>query len=180
MDGSFSIESFDPDCNRIRFTASKAEEFWLKTGDDVFYAQPLGTAPGVELRQGVPPSPITIVLGELGGRIEFRVWDEAIQSLIPAGLEITRKPVGNKVLTALYTAIKNPADSLSRLLPVGLYEVRLNYFDCRGKTYFPRDFPGQPFEIVAEKVERFQLKVNTAELETRSSYANPRAEKCRP
>ncbi|MEE8201744.1 MAG: carboxypeptidase-like regulatory domain-containing protein [Candidatus Acidoferrales bacterium] len=179
-DGSFVLESFDPGCNRIQFTAAKREEYWLETGEDSLYTGTNGTAPTVTLSPGSPPPPITIILGQRGGEVEIQVWDIATKRFIYAGLEFQRRPIEGQTFPFVYISTGEDGASHTVFLPVGEYEIALNYFDCRGKTYFADDLPQERFVVLEGEHRIEQLSVDITQVEVRSSYDNPGGERCKP
>ena len=70
--GWFYMPRFsDPFCNRVRLSAEKSEDLWLKTGHDVFYVEDNGTAPVVEASRSGSPTPTEITLGNRGASVSF-------------------------------------------------------------------------------------------------------------
>jgi hypothetical protein len=69
-DGSFNLQFVNSECSRIRLGASKIDEFWLKTGMDIFYPKENGTAPIIEGTEMVPTKEAVIRLGERGGLVQ--------------------------------------------------------------------------------------------------------------
>lgn len=67
-DGSFDLQFVDSECKRIRLSASKIDELWLKTGMDVFYTKENGTAPIVEATTTESPAEAVIRLGNVEDR----------------------------------------------------------------------------------------------------------------
>jgi hypothetical protein len=180
-DDSFSLKSFDPNCNRYRFSASHREAFWLPTGDNVFYVVPNGTTPLIELKPGQVPAPVLIRLEQQGGEVEIRAFDEATRSNIYAGLSIHREPVGKRTFGGnISIATADDGSSHPLFLPPGNYVAAVEGFRCHGKAYFSAKPPTFRFTIVGGVRDALTLRVNVAELLAQSSYDNPKAERCAP
>jgi len=143
-DGSFSIESFGEDCYRYRLSANKSGDFWLETGDaastspqGVFYSGPNGTYPTVDvLSTASPPAPVTIELGQRGGKVDLQVWDRATSRFIYAILSIDRRPVEGKKFGSeeIATGMDGSLDTL--FLPPGDYVASVVQYQCKGKEFW--------------------------------------------
>ena len=68
--GSFYIHPFES-CNKVRLTAMKTEDLWLKTGHGDFYGKDNGTAPMVEATRLGSLTSTQIRLGERGARVDL-------------------------------------------------------------------------------------------------------------
>jgi hypothetical protein len=180
LDGGFVVASFDPFCGEVRFTAEYRSAFWLRTGEQVFYAGQNGTTPEIDLKSGMPPEPVTIRLEARGGAVELRVWDEATRRFIQAGLIIGRSLTEGRPGGGMSIATGKDGSSHTLFLPIGIYTVSLWYYPCGIKTYFASEKPEDTFEIVPTERISKTLTVNTFELGASSSYDNPGGEKCRP
>jgi len=97
-DGSFYVPSFpDARCNRIRLSAKKSEDLWLKTGHDVFYVGDNGTTPIVEASPSGSPTQTEIRLGNRGALVSFRVRDTATERFIWSRLYLEKVCTGRHV-----------------------------------------------------------------------------------
>lgn len=180
-DGSFSLKSYDPDCNRYKFSASHREAFWLPTGDNIFYVVPNGTTPLIELKPGQAPAPVLIRLEQQGGEVELNAFDEATQSYIYAGLGLRRERVGKKSFVGrMSLATGDDGSAHTLFLPPGKYVVKVDRYLCHGKEYFSAKPPTFRFTVEAGMRHALTLRVNVAELLAKSSYDNPKAERCAP
>jgi hypothetical protein len=178
-DGKFLIKSFDPTCNKYKFSAAHREALWLPTGDDIFYIEPNGTTPTIELISGQVPAPVLIRLGERGAEVELKVFDEKTQSFIYAGLSIDREPIGNKSFGGgMSTATGDDGSSLTLFLPPGNYIVTVDRYMCHGKNYVSARPPTFTFSIGAGVRQARTLNVNVAKIQAKSSYDNPKAMRC--
>ena len=178
-DGEFSVKSFDPACGKYKFFASHREAFWLSTRDHVFYEAPGERAPAIELEAGRMPSPILIRLEHRGGEMELRAFDEATQSYIYAGLDIRREPVAERTFGGrISTSTKKDGSSHTLFLPPGSYVAEVSRYKCQARTYFLAQPPTFRFSIKAGERQALTMKINIAELETKPSHGNPKAERC--
>ena len=84
-DGTFHLQFVDAECNRIRLSASKRDEFWLRTGSDIFYTKENGTSPVIELSANGSPSDIVVQLGELGGLVTLECGTKQQSALFIPG-----------------------------------------------------------------------------------------------
>ena len=178
-DGSFSIKAPDPTCNKYRLSASHREAFWLPTGDNIFYLVPNGTTPTVELKSGQTDPSVLLRLVQRGGELDLRVFDEKTQSFIYAGLDIHREPELNKVFAGSVSIATDLNGSGYRLfLPAGKYVATVGRYMCHDKTYSSAVPPRFEFEIKAGLRQTLTMKVNIAEIPSRSSYDNIKAAPC--
>ena len=178
-DGRFSLRSFDPDCNKYKFSATHRERLWLPTGDSVFYLKPNGTTPTLELMSGHVPVPVLIRLGERGGEMDLRIFDEKTQSYIYAGFSIYRKPIGKKPFGGgMTTATGDDGSSHTVFLPPGNYVATVDRYLCHDKKYFSALPPTFTFRIRAGVRQARTLKVDIARIKPKASYDNPRAMRC--
>lgn len=178
-DGKFSIKSFDPTCNKYKFSVSHRETFYLPTGDNIFYIDTNGATPTIELVSGQVFAPIVLRLEQRGGEVVLSVFDEKTQSFIYAGLSIDREPVANKTFGGgISIATGDDGSSHTLFLPPGDYTVTVDRYMCHGKSYVAARPPIFKFSIKAGMREALTLKVNIAEIETTSSYDNVKAAPC--
>lgn len=178
-DGKFLIKSFDPTCNRYKFSTSQSETFWLPTGDEFFYLAPNGTTPTIELMPGKMPAFILLGLEQRGGKVELRVFDKKTGAFIYAGFSIHREPVPNKTFDGgMSDATGDGGSSHTLFLPPGNYVAGIDRFKCRGKNYFSAKPQKFKFTVKAGMREAMTMNVNIANIQTKSSYDNPGAELC--
>jgi hypothetical protein len=175
-DGLFTIKSFDPQCNRIRFSAEKRDMFWLKTGSDFSYPHGNGTTPEVEVSNNIPPEPVVIKLELQGAELEISVWDEATEHAIYAEMNVN---CIDKKCWILDIATGNKGEAHRIFVARHRYKIQLKSFLCGDKTYFAKDGPSITVDADEVKRKPVVLKVNTRLIPTKSSYDNPGAEFCR-
>ena len=176
-DGSFSIPGFPATCTPVSLRASLLSEYWLRTGNDVFFPTPNGTAPVVRPTIGAPPT--TITLGRRGGKLVFDVWDEATGKPIRATVSFTRANTKGRALGILQSATGLEGQSHSLFLPPGDYVANIDWFSCGSRSFFPSQ-AAFTFSVSERAVQAVRLTVNTREMETIPSSDNPRAERCMP
>jgi hypothetical protein len=175
LDGTFSMAAFGEDCQRYRFTADKRDDFWLRTGDDVFYGGSNGTSPVLDLSLASASQPVTILLGARGGKVDIQVWDNATKRFIYALVSIEHKPVEGKKFGSedIATGKDGSADTL--FLPAGDYTASVEQFQCRDKIFWAITPP--VFTFTAVGGERSVLKVS---IDVRSIKSTPHGVKCVP
>ena len=180
-DGSFYMPpSRTSGCSRMRLSASKVEDFWLKTGHDVFYEGDNGTTPLVDVPWAGSPTKVEIMLGSRGGLVSFRVWDTATNRFIYAGLHLTRRPVPSKGFGSMEIATGHDGSPDTLLLPAGRYEVFVQHYSCGEADYFAASTPRETFTVEAGKKLAKDISVDIRRIKPKSSYANPGAEPCKP
>ncbi len=135
-EGTFSIPAFGGGCNQYRLTAGRRADFWIETGDCVFCGGPNGKSPTVNLSAASAPKPVTIVLGQRGGAIDFRVWDAATARFIPAMLSIDHKAVEGKTFGSMDIATGEDGSADTLLLPPGEYVASVLQYQCGTKEYW--------------------------------------------
>jgi len=79
-------------CDHILLTAEKPEDFWLRTGRELFYESDNGTTPEVDVPKTGKPITTEITLGRQGGFVSIRVRDVTSDRFIWAELRIERVP----------------------------------------------------------------------------------------
>lgn len=179
-DGTFSIAPFGEDCRRYRFTANKRSDFWLETGEDVFYGGQNGTSPTIDLSSAPAPNPIIVRLGQQGGRVVFRVWDTATNQFIYAELGIEHQPIEHKRLGSMETATGKDGSANRLLLPSGEYVASVITYRCRDKQYWSATQPLFPFNVVARETTERKIVIDVRQIASVKTYANPSGNKCRP
>lgn len=173
-DGRFSIDSFDSTCEKVEFSASYEDEFWLDT-DRLRTGRQKG--PIIEVGESGPVGPIVVQLGERGGVVELSVFDEDTQRFIYGALSI--HSIDHDAII-MGTATGDRGEAHSILLPIGEYEVRLSRFHCGKKTYFTADEPTVRFFIEEGARTAAQISVSVTALDTKPSYDNWEAKRCTP
>ncbi len=178
-DGTFSIPAFGEECQRYRLTADKRSDFWLETGDAVFYGSSNGTAPTLDFSAVSASAPVTIVLGQRGGRIDFRVWDTATAHFIYAELGIERKLVEGKKFGSMWIATGKDGSVDTLLLPQGEYVASVLQYQCGDKEYWAAAPPQFPFEVTAGIVQEPKIVIDVHSIKSSRTYSNPRGKKCK-
>jgi len=180
IDGSFHLQPFDSACNRIQLSASYIEEFWLKTGKDIFYPNENGTAPIVEAPATGSPAATVIRLGERGGLVDFRVWDKATKRFIWAGLYLARRPVPGAKFGSMqfFTGWDGSADTL--FLPAGEYEYSVESYACNGAVYIAASPPHESLRVEAGQRVAKDLSLDVRQIKPVRSHNNPHGKSCNP
>lgn len=180
-DGSFYIPPFlDSTCSRVRLTAARAEDLWLKTGHDVFYPKDNGTTPLVEASLSGPPTVTEITLENRGALVSFRVRDSSSGRFIRAELYLERTPVPGATFASMLIATGRDGSPDILLLPAGQYEIFVQQYACREKDYFTASPPRETFTVeTGEKIAK-DIPVDVRLIKPMRSYSNPRARPCKP
>ena len=177
-EGSFSINSFDPTCPRVRFTASYRANYWLTTGEGIFCLPPTGTAPELDVADA-SMQPVVVRLGERGGELEVRVRDTTSDRFVFGSLYLNAIcGDGSTPHTSMGIATGHDGSPHTLLVPAGRYRVSLEQFDCHGVAYFAAEPPSTEIDVVAEQRTSAVLAVALSTLETKRSYANLEKLKC--
>jgi hypothetical protein len=180
-DGSFYIPAFlSADCKKVRLSAKKVEDLWLKTGHDVFYEGDNGTTPVVEAPQSGSPTTTEITLGNRGGSVSFRVWDVASHRFIYAELHVKRIPVPGAVFGSMQIATGRDGSPDTLLLPAGQYEISVEQYSCREAIYFTASPPQETLTVEAGERLAKDLSVDVRLIKPMKSYDNPRGRPCEP
>lgn len=178
-DGKFNIPPFfQNDCKRVRLSARKG--LWLKTGHNVFYGKQIGTTPIVELPESGFPQRTEIRLGELGGSVDFRVWDKATQRFIWAELSINRAPITGLKFGSMMIATGRDGSADTLILPAGTYEVSVDQFACKDRDYFARTPVRETVKVEAGKSITKDISLDVRSMQPRKTYNNPRGAFCVP
>jgi hypothetical protein len=177
-DGTFYVPPFlSSECNRILLRAEKPEDFWLRTGRELFYESDNGTTPEVVAPRTGKPVLTQIKLGRQGGFVSVRVRDVTSDRFSWAELRIEREP---PVPEADFNFMNIDTNSPAVLLPAAQYRVFLKSYSCHGKNYFTDGVPLESLTVeAAEKVTKDYLIDLRAIKPTRSSE-NPEAKPCDP
>jgi hypothetical protein len=180
-DGSFNLQFVESECGRIRLSAIKADELWLKTGKDIFYAKENGTAPIVEATTSGRPTETLIKLGERGGLVEFRVWDTATERFIFAEVYLERISVpGSNFGSKLFaTGRDGSADTL--FLPAGEYRFSIQQYACNGANYSTVSNSSHgSFTVSAGQRVSEDFSVDIRQIKPLKSNSNPHGKPCLP
>lgn len=179
-DGSFYVPPFPSGCNRVRLTAKKAEDLWLKTGHDVFYEGDNGTTPIVEASATGSPTTVEIKLGTRGGLVSFRVWDAASHRFIYAELYVKRMPMPGVVFGSMQIATGRDGSPDTLLLPAGQYEISVEQYSCQEAIYLAAS-PSRE-TVIVEAGERLakDISVDVRLIKAMKSYDNPGGKACEP
>jgi hypothetical protein len=180
-DGLFYVPPFlVSGCNRIRLSAKKVEELWLKTGHDVFYEGDNGTTPVVEAPWSGSPTTTEIKLGNQGSLVSFRVRDTATNRFIWAGLYLKRMPVPGAKFGSMMIATGRDGSPDTLLLPAGQYEVSVERYSCSAADYFTNSPPRETLTVEAGQRIAKDISVDVRLIRPVSSYSNPEAKPCKP
>lgn len=180
-DGSFYVPPFqDVSCNRVRLSAKKVEDLWLKTGHEVFYGSDNGTTPVVEASQSGSPATTEIRLGNRGGSVSFRVWDVASHRFIYAELYVERLPVPGAVFGSMQTGTGRDGSPDTLLLPAGQYKISVEQYSCREAVYFTDTPPRETLIVQAGERMTEDFSVDVRLIKPTKSYDNPRGRPCKP
>jgi len=180
-DGSFYLPPFlSSDCNHILLSAEKREDFWLRTGRDVFYGSDHGTTPEVDAPRTGEPIATEIKLGKQGGLVSFRVLDIASGSFIWAGLQLERAPVPDTKFGSMRIATGRDGSPDTLLLPAGQYKIFLESYSCHDKNYFTDDVPLGLLAVEAGERVAKDFSVDVRDIKPIRSYDNPKGKPCRP
>jgi len=177
-DGTFYVPPFlSSDCNRILLRAEKPEDFWLRTGRELFYESDNGTTPEVVAPRTGKPVLTEIELGARGGMLSVRVRDISRNRLIWAWLEIERVPAAPEANVNSRNIDTNPG---AVLLPAAQYKVSLKSYSCNGKNYFTDGVPLESLTVeAAEKVTK-EYSIDLRAIKPTRSSENPEGKPCDP
>jgi hypothetical protein len=179
--GSFYFSPFvAATCNRVRLSATKVEDLWLKTGHEVFYGGDNGTTPVVENSSSGPPTTTEIVFGNRGASVSFRVRDAATDRFIWAELYIKRVPVPGKEFGSIQIATGRDGSPDTLLLPAGQYEVFVEQYSCDEADYFALNPTPETFAVDAGQRLAKDISVDVRLIKPAKSYANPSGRPCKP
>jgi hypothetical protein len=177
-DGSFYVPPFPSShCDHILLTAEKPEDFWLRTGREIFYESDNGTTPEVDVPRTGKPIKTEIRLGKQGGLVSVRVRDLTSDRFIWAELRIERVP---PVPDADFNFRQIDTNPPGQLLPAGQYNIFLESYSCHGKNYFTDGVRLESLTVeAAEKVTK-DFSVDLRVIKPTSSAQNPKGEPCEP
>lgn len=180
-DGSFYVPPFlDVSCHRVRLSAEKVEDLWLRTGHDLFDGRDNGTTPLVEAPQSGSPTTTEITLGNRGALVSFRVRDAATDSFIWAGLYLERMPVPGAKFGSMDIATARDGSPDTLLLPAGKYKVSVERYSCKGMDYFTVSPPCETMTLEAGQRVAWDILVDVRLIKPMKSYNNPRGKPCQP
>jgi hypothetical protein len=179
--GSFYVPPFmDASCNRVRLSAERSEDLWLKTGHDVFYGGDNGTTPVVEDSQSGSPTTTEITLGNRGALVSFRVRDTATDRLIWARLYIERMPVPGATFGSMLIGTGRDGSADTLLLPAGQYDISVEFYDCNGADYYTVSPPRETLTVEAGQRIAKDISVDVRLIKPMKSRNNPHGKPCRP
>jgi hypothetical protein len=180
-DGTFYVPLFlDVSCNRVRLSANKVEDLWLKTGHEVFYVGENGTTPVVEASQSGSPTTTEITLGNRGALVSFRVWDTATDRFIWAGLDLERMPVSGAKFGSMTIATGRDGSPDVLLLPAGQYQISVERYSCREADYFTVSPPRETLTVESGQRITKDITVDVRLIKPMKSYSNPPGKPCKP
>ena len=177
IEGSFYVPPFlSSHCDHVLLTAEKPEDFWLRTGREIFYESDNGTTAEVDAPRTGRPIMTDIKLGKQGGLVSFRVRDVPRDRFIWAELQLEHVPVPEVEFGSMRIATNSPA----LLLPAAQYKIFLESYSCDGKNYFTDGVPLEPLTVEAgEKVTK-DLSVDVRIIKPIRSADNPKGKPCEP
>ncbi len=180
-DGSFYVPPFlASGCNHIRLSAEKRENFWLKTGREVFYESDNGTTPEVDAPWTGPSAVTEIKFGKQGALVSLRVRDVGSDRFIYAELQLERTPPPEANFGSMRIATGHDGSPDTLLLPAGQYKIFLESYSCHGKTYFTNGAPLESLAVEAGEKLAKDFSVDIRAIKPIRSYDNPNAKPCEP
>jgi hypothetical protein len=178
IEGSFYVPPFlSSHCDHVLLTAEKPEDFWLRTGREIFYESDNGTTPEVDMPRTGNPILTEIRLGRQGGFVSFRVRDVTSDRFIWAELRIERVP---PVPEADFNFMRTATGPPTLLLPAAQYKIFLESYSCHCKNYFTDGVPLELFTVEAAKTVTKDLSVDVRAIKPIRSAANPEGKPCEP
>lgn len=177
-DGTFAVPIFGNDCQHYRFSASKKGDFWLETGEAVFYGGPNGASPILDSSSANAFNPVTIKLGVQGGRVDFQVWDSSAGRFIYSLLEIERRPIDHKKYGSMEIATGKDGSADTLLLPPGEYSASVVMYQCGDKQYSAVVYPTLYFSVIPNANQKVKITIDVRTIKNSKTYANPGGEKC--
>lgn len=188
-DGSFSFpvlprKMLDPDereadCKQYRFRASKREDYWLPSDENVFSGVP-PIVPTVDLPLKFPLEPIQIVLKVRGGKVSFRVWDVATDRFVGAYLAVNRKPVEGKEFGSMLIRTGDDGSPDTLLLPSGEYSAEVESYPCGANEYWTTVGPVSSFTVQAADNLDETIRIDVRNIRPSPSYDGHRRQNCKP
>jgi hypothetical protein len=176
-DGSFYVPPFlSAHCNHILLRAGKPEDFWLRTGREIFYESDNGTTREVDVPRTGNPILTEIRLGRQGGFVSVRVRDVKSDRFIWAELRLEHVPE-----LEFPNLMDIATNSPPVLLPAAQYKVFLESYSCGGKNYFTDGgVPVEPLTVEAgEKVTK-DFSIDVRAIKPVRSSQNPEGRPCEP
>ena len=171
-DGSFYIPPFvSSHCDHILLTSEKPEDFWLRTGREIFYESDNGTTPEVDAPRMGNPILTEIRLGRQGGFVSVRVRDISSDRFIWAELRIERTPPAPE---AAFNFMRISTNSPPLLLPAAQYNIFLESYSCHGKNYFTDSVRLEPLTVEVGKKVTKDFSVDVRVIKPISSAQNPK------
>jgi hypothetical protein len=188
-DGSFSFPVFhrlatnpaysDSDCNQYRFRASKKEDFWLASDDNIF-TEVTPTIPTIDLPLRLPSQPVQIVLSIRGGEVNFRVWDVATGKFVQAMLYLERKPVEGKKFGSVEWKTSGISLGDVKLLPPGEYIASVQSFPCGANEYLTVSGPSRSFFVESATRLEETITIDVRNIKPLPTYDGHRRKNCKP
>jgi hypothetical protein len=176
-EGLFTFKDYLVYCGNFSLYASDPENFYIETGKQNFLKDPNGATPKINLARFSSDKQIVISLAKRGGRIIIRMADASTKKTVDCHVEIRR--AGKECRACGRESVRiSGALNEEFFLPAGGYVLRIESFDCHGKTYFARNSPDFTFRIQEGRSDSVTFPVDFASLETEFSYDNPDKMKC--
>lgn len=180
-DGSFFIPPLlDADCDRVRLSASKPEDLWMKTGRDVFDVKNNGTTPIIEVPRSGTPAKTEITLGNRGALVSLRVWDAATDRFIWTLLHVERMPVSGVALGSIDAGTGQDGSADTLLLPAGQYQISVEMYECNKAKYITVSPPQVTLTVEAGERIAKDISVDVRLIKPVKSHRNPRGKPCKP
>jgi hypothetical protein len=179
-DGSFHLEFTDSGCHRVQLRASNIDDLWLKTGFDVFYPEPNGTAPIVEAATIGTSTETVITLGERGALVHFRVWDRATQRFIWALVHVGRLSIPGAHFGSMEFATGRDGTADPLFLPAGEYEFSVAMYACNGKDYLVANPAHETLRVEAGERLSKGLSLDVRQVQPLKSDSNRDGKPCDP
>ncbi len=179
-DGTFSIPPFGENCRRYQFSANKRSDFWMETGEDNLNGGLNGTSPAIDLSSTSDPNPVTIKLGQQGGRVDFQVWDIATKHFIYAMLSLKHQPVAGKTFGSEMFATGKDGAADTLLLPPGEYLVSIDSYQCRDRQYIPAAQMCFPLSVASGRQQQKEYRIDVRLIKASRALGTPYGRKCKP
>jgi hypothetical protein len=188
-DGSFSFPVFhrkmlepnesEADCKEYEFRASKKEDYWLPSDENVFSGlEPI--IPILDLPLKLPVQPVRIVLRTRGGKVRFRIWDIATDRFVGATLTVDREPVEAKTFGSIMFKTSDDGTAATELLPAGRYSVEVNSYPCGANEYWTAVGPVSSFGVQAADNVDETIRIDVRNIKPLPGVHGRRRENCRP
>jgi hypothetical protein len=188
-DGSFSFPLFhrkvlepnesEADCKQYEFRASKKEDYWLPSDENVFS----GLTPritSIDFPLKFPLQQVQIVLRTRGGKVRFRIWDIATDRFVGATLTVDREPVEGKTFGSIMFKTSDDGTAATELLPAGRYSAQVNSYPCGTTEYWTAVGPVNSFTVeTADNLDE-TVRIDVRNIKPLSGENGRRRKQCKP